>query len=373
MDSKERIRLFYAAETREQLAVALGTSPKMLAYYLYVLPDSERYVKKTVLKKSGKVRNVAAPRSGLKYIQRTLADILNSSLKQKTCVQGFIPGKSIITNAKVHLHRKYVINLDLKDFFPSINFGRVLGLFKATPFGFNDEVAVTLAQICCFEGSLPQGSPCSPVISNLICRSLDNDLLRLAKSLKLSYTRYADDITFSTNQKVVPVESGILSDGKFVPSEKLINVIETNGFELNYNKIRCRTRFQRQEVTGIVTNTIINVPRNYVRRIRAMLHAWEVYGLERAACEHFAKYSKRHFDYPDASFKKRVAGMIGYVGMVKGVDSSVYSSLYKKLRSLDDESRLRFPEYKGTAEMVVYCEGPTDPMHLKAALTHFRE
>lgn len=181
---------FYEADTRESLAVALGTKPDRLAYYLYVLPEQERYKKKCILKKSGKVRNVAAPTGGLKFIQRNLADILTGSLAQKSCVHGFVPGRSIVTNAKVHLRRNIVINLDLKDFFPSINFGRVYGLFKSHPFNFNEHVAATLAQICCFEGSLPQGSPCSPMVSNLICRSLDNQLMHLAKSLKMSYSRY---------------------------------------------------------------------------------------------------------------------------------------------------------------------------------------
>ena len=372
MDYDERYMRFYEADTRELLAVALGTKPNRLSYYLYVLPESERYKKKSILKKSGKVRNVAAPTGGLKFIQRNLADILTGSLAQKSCVHGFAPDRSIVTNAKVHLRRNLVINLDLKDFFPSINFGRVYGLFKSHPFNFNEQVAATLAQICCFEGSLPQGSPCSPVISNLICRSLDNQLMHLAKSLKMSYSRYADDITFSTNLKEIPEEIGSIVDGRFVPSEKLTGIIERNGFSLNVNKTRCRNRHQRQEVTGIVTNQIPNVPRNYVRRIRAMLHAWEAYGLQKAAEEHFRRYSRKHCVYPEASFKKRLAGMIGYVGMVKGRDSSVYISLFEKLKAIDETIRLRLPEYSGDAKMVVYCEGITDPMHLKAALRHFR-
>ena len=363
---------FYEANTRELLAIALGTKPNRLAYYLFILTESERYKKKIIQKKSGKVRNVAAPIRGLKFIQRNLADILTGSLEQKSCVHGFVPDRSIVTNAKVHLRRNLVINLDLKDFFPSINFGRVYGLFKSHPFNFNDQVAVTLAQICCFEGSLPQGSPCSPVISNLICRSLDNEMMRLAKTLKMSYSRYADDITFSTNLKEIPQDIGNIVDGEYIPSEKLTSIIERNGFCLNKNKTRCRSRYQRQEVTGIVTNKKLNIPRNYVRRIRAMLHAWEAYGLQKAAAEHFSKYNKKRCDYPEASFKKRIAGMIGYVGMVKGRDSSVYINLFEKLRSIDETIRLNLPEYSGDAKIVVYCEGITDPMHLKAALRHFR-
>ena len=372
MSIENRDILFYNAATKEMLAAALGTRLNRLVYYLYVVPDSERYTKKCILKKSGKVRNVAAPRSGLKFIQRNLASILNTSVPQKSCVHGFVPKKSIISNASVHLKRNFVINLDLKDFFPSINFGRVLGLFKSAPFNFNDEVAVTLAQICCFEGSLPQGAPSSPIISNLICRSLDNDLMRLAKSLKLSYSRYADDITFSTNLKELPKGLGEEVEGKFIPSEALVDIIGRNGFELNFNKLRCRRKCQRQEITGIVSNEKLNVPRNYVRRVRAMIHAWEVYGLEKAAYEHFGKYSRRRFLYPEASFRKRVAGMVGYIGMIKGVDSPVYLKLYEKLKSVDDSIKLKIPEYSGSADMVVYCEGPTDPMHLKAALYHFR-
>ena len=372
MNREVRNNLFYEARSREMLASALGTLPKSLAYYLYKVPEQDRYKKKEIRKKSGKVRNVAAPVKSLKFMQRSLSDILNDTLKPKSCVHGFTPHKSIITNARQHLHRRYIVNIDLKDFFPSINFGRVLGLFKAEPFSFNDEVAVTLAQLCCFEGSLPQGSPCSPVISNLICRAMDNQLMRLAKEAKMTYTRYADDITFSTNRKELPAEIGKVEDGKLVLSEKLTAIIESNGFEINASKVRCRTRNQRQVVTGVVTTEVLNVPRNYVRRIRAMLHAWEAYGLSKAAEEHFSKYSHKTIEYPEASFKKRVAGMIGYVGMVKGIKSEVYARLFSKLKSLDETVSLRIPEYTGSARMIVYCEGITDPMHLKAALNHFR-
>ena len=110
-----------------------------------------------------------------------------------------------MTNAYIHKRRRYVLNLDLEDFFPSFNFGRVRGFFiKDKHFALHERVETIIAQIACHDNELPQGSPCSPVISNLIAHLLDVRLARLAKAHKCTYSRYADDITFSTNRKEFP-------------------------------------------------------------------------------------------------------------------------------------------------------------------------
>ncbi|NJN91776.1 MAG: RNA-directed DNA polymerase [Leptolyngbyaceae cyanobacterium SL_5_14] len=125
---------------------------------------------------------------------------------------GFKRKLSIRTNARKHRNRRYVFNIDLTDFFGSINFGRVRGFFiKDKRFRLNSKVATIFAQIACFKKSLPQGSPCSPVISNLIGNILDTHLVRLAARTGCTYTRYADDLTFSTNKRCFPRSIAIQS------------------------------------------------------------------------------------------------------------------------------------------------------------------
>ncbi len=360
------------AESREDVLLALCSSWKNLAYYIYRLGD-RRYEKMEIVKKSGKLRDIASPVRGLKYIQRNLSAALSYGYRQKGCVHGFVPQRSILTNARVHVNRRYVINLDLKDFFPSIHFGRVVGMFAGPPFGFNHEVAVTLAQICCFERVLPQGAPSSPVISNIVCRKLDNELLDLAKECRLNYSRYADDITFSTNLCEIPERLGRVEGDRFIISDGVRRIIADNGFELNDEKVRWSSEYYRQDVTGLVVNEKVNVPRTYIRRIRSMLHAWQKFGLQAAAKEHYSRFSFKKTNNCEESYRRRVTGMIGYVGMVKGRDSKVYLSLVSKLYDLDKGMSLAVPDLKDKTGMVVYCEGKTDPIHLKAALSAFRK
>ncbi|AWY01573.1 hypothetical protein A8139_17590 [Marinomonas primoryensis] len=131
--------------------------------------------------------------------------IPNSEVKQPSLSHGFVRKRSIITNAMMHIGKKNVLNIDLENFFDSFNFGRVQGFFiKNKNFQLNPIIATMIAQIACYDKKLPQGSPCSPVITNLITHSLDIRLASLAKKYKCTYSRYADDITFSTRKSLFP-------------------------------------------------------------------------------------------------------------------------------------------------------------------------
>lgn len=319
----------------------------MLAYYLYKLPPEQQYKKYDIPKRTGGTREIYAPISGIKQIQKRLSHILQNYQPAKFCVHGYVKERSIKTNAYIHRRKRIVINLDLKDFFPSINFGRVRGLFKSAPFGLNDEVATTLAQICCHDGKLPQGAPTSPVISNYICRRLDNELIAFARKHKINYSRYADDITFSTNLQFLPTAVGHIKEHKIVLSNTLQKIFQDNGFTINEEKTRYALRTNRQEVTGLIVNAGINVPRKYIMRIRAMLHAWEKYGLEAAAKEHFEKfnYKHKHPNYPEIAFKNELTGMLNYVGQMKGIGNRVYIALYYRIKRLDSNIKLSIPEY----------------------------
>lgn len=376
MEDNDIIAGFASIQTKRDVAEVLGSTLKSLAYNLYVLPPEKRYSTFQIPKKNGGDRKICAPTPTLKYLQRQLADILVRFQDFRPCVHGYVKSRSIKSNAMVHRGRRIVINIDLKDFFKTINFGRVRGLFLKAPFNFNDIVATTIAQICCYDGVLPQGSPASPIISNYVCRKLDSELLMFARKYKMNYSRYADDITFSTNMKCLSPKFGEIKDNQFLMSEGLKAIIENNGFVINESKTRYALRNNRQDVTGLIVNDKVNVPRKYVKRIRAMLHAWEKYGIENATKEHLEKfnYKHKHPDYPEIAFKNELVGMINYVCYIKGKNNSVYHTLYNRIRRLDSNIKLSIPETTPIPEdaVIIYCEGKTDGLHLKAAYDYYK-
>ncbi len=361
-------------ETREEIASLLEYDIQKLDFLLYGLPENQRYHTFKIPKRSGGEREISAPLSAIKTIQRRLSEHIYKHYKVKSCAHGFVKKRDVVSNASKHRHHRWVVNIDLKDFFPSINFGRVRGAFLGRPFNCPESVATLLAQICCFDGRLPQGAPTSPIVSNIVCHQLDNRLLDFAKENRLVYTRYADDITFSTNLKEVPITLGQMDEsGDFSLGGEIRGVIESCGFQINEAKVHCSSRFNRQMVTGLVTNSIVNVPRNYVKQIRCMLHAYERYGLTKAAKEHFEKFDSRKTDFPELTFRKILAGKIGYLGHVRGKSDRLYMKLAARMKRMDPEAPLTIPLYTGEEKIVVYGEGKTDTMHLQAAFEAFRE
>lgn len=293
MPDKEK---FLVSTSRSELAAALDVPLKSLTYFLYALRnDEDKYSRYTIPKRNGSFREICAPHKGLKRIQKRLSEVLVDIYPESVSAHGFLRGRSIKSNAQCHLNRKWIINIDLKDFFPSIHFGRVKGVFISWPFNFPEPIARDLANLCCCDGILPQGAPTSPIISNFVCWKLDNQLMRFAKKNKCFYTRYADDITFSTNLKEIPESVGVISDYEFKLSDAFIEIIQSNGFNINVDKTRFSSSYNRQEVTGLIVNSHnVNVPRSYVMQVRAMIHAWEKFGLNKAAEEHWKSFNYKN-------------------------------------------------------------------------------
>ncbi len=304
-----------------------------LNYYLYRKSEDSRYKTFIVPKKSGGSRTIYSPHKSLSIIQRKLSQVLYAVYRPRASVHGFAVKRSIITNAKAHTKKKFILNLDIKDFFDSINFGRVRGIFIAKPYELNEPVATILAQICCFNNKLPQGARTSPIISNLICAKMDSELQRFAEKYGLFYTRYADDITFSITREELPTELvACYKKGlpKVVLGNELRSIIETNGFEINEAKVRLAYKTQKQEVTGlIVNNKSVNVNRKYIRNIYGTFHAWEKYGLEKALEIYKSKYAKKSIlpekDIPH--FLDSLRGKIEFIGSVRGKDDNLYQKL----------------------------------------------
>ncbi|MBC8031254.1 MAG: trypsin-like peptidase domain-containing protein [Pyrinomonadaceae bacterium] len=338
---REEIRTqFTSLRSRSDVASLLGVTDRALRYRLYGLPIPSQYVVFEIRKKSGGLRSIAAPIPPLKILQRRLRKILECVYEPKDVVHGFTVERSIKTNATRHEKSKHVLNVDISEFFLSINLGRVRGMFMAAPYKCEKEVATVLAQIACLEGKLPQGAPTSPIISNMLCARLDAHMNRLAGSFKCTYSRYADDLTLSTLQTKFPREVAELRivDGqpKCFAGPKLIRVLtRRNGFKINLSKIRLANRSQRQEVTGLVVNEKVNVPRLFVREIRAMLHNLHKKGVEKCQQDYETNYARhRRPSSPVPPFLWVLRGKVSYVGMIRGENDELYRKLLKRLDEL---------------------------------------
>jgi RNA-directed DNA polymerase len=325
---------FFSLVTKADVASLLNVSARRLNQVVYVDRTVSYCHTWVIPKRSGGTRDITAPRSTLYFMQARLAEVLQAVYEPRHAVHGFVRGRSIVTNAQIHVRRRFVLNIDLKDFFPSIHFGRVRGMFLAAPFRCTNEVATVLAGICCVDNTLPIGGPTSPVVANMVCLRLDSEIQRLARSTGSLYTRYADDITLSTNRTSFPVALARQDDGKWILGTALQRVLDANGFEVNPKKIRLQNWMARQTVTGVVVNKKLNTRRAFVREIRAMLHAWEKYGLEKAGQTYKAEYSGSRYPGASPRFDKVVEGKISYLAMVKGADDPVVASLRLQHRNL---------------------------------------
>ena len=304
--------------------------------------ESGRYVHFEIPKKSGKEpRHITAPSRRFRSMLFFLNKILQAHYNPKPCVTGFLPGKSIVDNALLHTNKHYVFNIDLKDFFPSIRRERVWKKLQCPPFNFTGDrlqLANTIAGLCCMKTDkvdgqgcpiyvLPQGAPTSPILTNIICERLDWQLTGLAKRFNATYSRYADDITFSSMHNVYQ------KDGAFV--RELTRIIEGQGFALNPDKTRLCRMNSRQEVTGLTVNTKVNVTRKYVEEVRHVLHRWEKDGYA-VASEDFLRYYRREKAHLKCGkhMENIIEGKLNYLKMVKGDDDSTYKKLKLRFDSL---------------------------------------
>jgi len=283
-------------------------------------------------------------------------------------------GLSIATNGAKHRNKRFVFNLDFKDFFGSFNFGRVRGFFLSNKeFGLNEQVATTLAQICCHQNKLPQGAPTSPIVTEFITRILDVRLSKIAKRNGCSYSRYADDLTFSTNKREFPSAIAELkSSGQWVVGHEVMNKIYNSGFAVNSAKTRMQFSTSRQEATGLVVNKKVNVAKEYSKQVRYMSHSLfqkgECYVQEpktkkkivvnanvlRGKLAHvFYIKSREYLDkkgkpFPVARFEK---------------DGLKAPTFYRRYSDF-----LYFQNFFNNAKPTIICEGATDNIYLKCAI-----
>ncbi len=232
---------------------------------------------------------------------------------------------------------RFVLNIDLKDFFPTISENWIEGLLRSL--GLHSRVADIIARICCNDGHLPQGAPSSPVLSNMICFRLDKKLMAIAKDARCIYTRYADDITYSSYQPPVALFVGAApSSGRFHPdllTPKLRDAVQHNGFVINPDKAHYADRHSRRIVTGLKINELLNVDRRYLRNIRAALHSVEKLGAMEAEEKFRDKNGGR------SGLAAHLQGKIAFLAYIKGRSDPIVRSTTKRFNTFFPEMALK--------------------------------
>ncbi len=362
----------------------------MLSFNLYKKTAADKYTKFDIPKRYGGTRNICAPLKELKIVQQRLSVLLQNCAQEidkangrsdddkrpDRIAHGFKRERSIMTNAKEHRARKYVFNVDLKDFFGTINFGRVRGFFlKEKNFALHPRVATVLAQIACYENKLPQGSPCSPVISNLIAHVLDIHLVQLASNTGCTYTRYADDLTFSTNKRDFPSSISKRSKDEghtWIPGKELARLVEKNGFELNATKTRMQYRDSRQDVTGLVVNRKVNVSKEYRHTVRAMVHSLFTNGT--FSFKYKVKDEKGITTVKETPGQNnQLQGMLAYIWQVEIYNRKIRAKSDPIPQNNPGRERLYrlflfFDAFYSAKVPVIICEGKTDNVYLLHAI-----
>ena len=311
-----------------ELAKAMGINIAELRFLSYhrSIATTSHYKRFGIRKKSGGMRIISAPMPRLKAAQYWVLHHVLNKLNFHDAAHGFIRQRSILTNAKAHLNKEVIVNIDLIDFFRSIHFKRVKGLFYKL--GYSEKVATIFSLLCSepeteeveLDGHtyyvakgariLPQGAPTSPAITNLLCYRLDCRLQGVAKIMGFSFTRYADDITFSGEGEAAQKVQQLLW--------RLHRIIEEEGFAIHPRKVKVMRKGARQEVTGIVVNKQPGINRKTLHRFRALLNKIEKEGIE----------GKR---WKGGNLVAEIAGYAEFVSMVKPDQGAKFKSHIKRI------------------------------------------
>jgi RNA-directed DNA polymerase len=378
-----RLASLKAVSTRGELADLLEYPKSALSFAVFIIPPKDRYISFEIAKKGTGTRTIFAPIPELKGLQTRLSNLLYDCQREinppleyplRSYSHGFQKKRklSIFSNAEKHRNRKHVFNTDLKNFFPSINFGRVQGYFlKNRSFELRHDIATLIAHIACHEGSLPQGAPTSPVISDLISSILDQRLGKLARKHRCTYSRYVDDLTFSTDKGGFPdqiADFSAATSGAWSVGSELHDIVRRSGFEINHLKTRMQKRESRQSVTGLVVNQKVNVTKQYYDTVRAMCHSQ----FNTGACWH-----------PETKDPVTQA-------MLKGkLEFSFYAKTYsfgvQPIHKLEEDASkhggppvpshyrlyrrfLAYSKFHSLERPLIICEGKTDNVYIRCAI-----
>lgn len=288
------------------MATCLGITPKLISQL--IRNPARHYRTFEIPKKSGGTRTICSPRVFLKMVQRYLAVFVLNQLPVSSCVHSYRFGRSAVSNALPHVGKQFVAHLDIVDFFGSILIADVMRLLTRN--GFRKNEAELISKLCTLEGALPQGAPTSPIISNSLLHNTDRQIAAACFRQRLSYTRYADDITISGDNREQVLRAIELA-------RKLLHL--RHGLRVNEEKTRVSSHRGQQKVTGVVVNAEATLPRNRLRQIRAVFHQAQLRPVE---------------------FAEKISELAGYLGLLaqlpKFADSRLLGHYYSVLRVVRD-------------------------------------
>lgn len=331
-----------------------GLSDNQIRRFMSKRAREAAYIGFDIQKKAGASRHISAPVGSLKEIQQALNLFLQTVCEVSSAAMRFVPGRSIVTNAGVHVGSSVIFNCDLKDFFPSITKSMVRKSI-ATELSPLHPAREVISRICNIvtaprpDGveALPQGAPTSPVVSNLVMKQLDRRLMGFAEKNGYRYTRYADDITFST--------TGPYFSRVPIKSEAIIAIIEDCGFTVNPKKTVIQTQSSRKVVTGLKVSKKVNVSRKYIKQLRVMLYLWESRGYYEAQMIVGNEFRSGS----EADLTKIINGKINYLCMVKGREDPTYRRFKYRYRKLMQQLK---NENKEIEELLQEFESDSDFM-----------
>lgn len=329
----------------DEVAVAMKVSIGKLRFLAFDRKTStvSHYIHFKLTKKTGGHRLISAPMPDLKKAQHWILDNILSRITPHEAAHGFRSQHNIVTNARPHIGADVIVNLDLKDFFPSITYKRVKGVFRTL--GYSESVATVFALICTApdvqqvsldgqnyfvalsERHLPQGAPTSPALTNILCRRMDKRITKLAEEFNFTYTRYADDLTFSCNKESSKNISRMMN--------RVRSIVAHEGFTVNEDKTRVLRKSRQQEVTGVVVNEKLSIDRKTLKRFRATLFQIEKDGLE----------GKRWGNSSDL-----ISSLQGYANFVFMVDKERGLEFKRRVEAIAEKHDWQPPQPKFTAK-----------------------
>lgn len=320
--------------TKTQLAQEIGVPLSLVRGRAFEATQATLYSQSTQRKRSGGERIIHAPYWPLANIQRKILALLEEIYRPSSRVMGFVKGRGIKQNAKFHVGKRLILNLDIQDYFGSIHAGRIRRRLMARPYSMTDDVATTIARLCSLDGFLPTGAPTSPILANIVTSALDGALNSYAKQNGCFYTRYADDVTFSTNRKSFPQSMVRRSEDSVSGVEigdELNALFVEAGFVIQPTKTRLMNKSMRQEVCGVTCNERLNVRRTLMREVRGAIHAWRKHGIVAAS----AKWNEKHNWRQASSFERSLRGKIQYIIHIKGENDAATANLVSQFNELE--------------------------------------
>jgi RNA-directed DNA polymerase len=326
-----------AIKTRHDLAKAIGVPVKYLIRRAFEIDQKHLYSEFIVPKRSGGDRVIHAPYWPTANTQKRIRELLEEIYRPSNRVMGFVKERGIRDNAKFHVGKRLVLNIDLADYFGSIHFGRIRRRLMARPYALTNDVATIIAKLCTLDGRLPTGASTSPILANIVSSAMDGALAEFAKQRGCFYTRYADDLTFSTNRSVFPsslVRRSHEAVSGVEAAPELTEIITTQGFSIQPGKTRLMTKHMRQEVCGVTCNERLNVRRTLYRDVRATLNAWRKHGRKEAEAKWHEKYNWRSA----LSLERSLRGRIEHIIHIRGHNDKAVYNLVCQFNELQDRS-----------------------------------